>query len=184
MRLVSDFGKFHLNINGVDIAVSPKRVAPFDVAAVVEEQDVALILNPDQEIEHQEIRDPGDKPLWYLSHKLESQATHKPGSIFICYETPLRLLAIVHDFDHEPSWRSSWIAQALENLFDIADEKDISSLKLPVLGAQYGRFSLDEFLSLLVTALNKASWRTLKRIWLVVPAEDCRRVFDKLESEK
>jgi len=177
MRLVSDYSKFHINVNGVEVVVSPASLPPFDVSAVVEEQDVALILG-----EPKEVPKTVDKPSWYLSRKLESQVLQVPGSVIIRYEVPLRLQAIVHDFDYDPSWKKEWIAQSLINIFKIANDKEITSLRLPVLGAQYGHFEQDGFIRLLITALNDMPNRKLKRIWLVILPEECEKVFESITA--
>lgn len=177
MRLISDYSKLHVNVNGVEIVIAPDSLPPFNVSAVVEEQDVALILS-----EAKEIQQPDDKPIWYLSHKLESQPVQTPGSVIIRYETPLRLLAIVHDFDRDPSWKAEWVASALQNIFKLAEKKDITSLQLPVLGAQYGRFDLYDFLKLLVLELTKRQKNNLKRIWLLMLSEDCDKAFERLKE--
>lgn len=177
MRLVSDYSKFHINVNGVEVVVSPASLPPFNVSAVVEEQDVALILS-----EPKVIPKTIDKPNWYLIHKIGSQVLQVPGSVIIRYETPLRLQAIVHDFDYDLSWKKEWIEQSLMNIFKIANEKEISSLRLPVLGAQHGRFEQDEFMRLLVRALNDIPNRKLKRIWLVVSPEECEKIFESIKT--
>lgn len=176
LRLVWDINLFSVRINDIDIVVAPKTLAPFDIDAVVEEQDTALIIS-----EPGIITGPDDKPAWLLANKLESQSLLKPGSVIKRGANPLRLLAIVHDLDREPSWLSEWIAQALDNIIHLSYEQGFSSIQLSVLGAQHGRFDLEEFLQLLVIALNKAQGK-LKKIWLVVPQEDCSKALSILKE--
>lgn len=90
-------------------------------------------------------------------------------------------LAIEHYLDVEPSWSSEWIEQALDNVIKISDIERISSLQLPVLGTQYGRFNLQGFLQLLVIAMNKAQGK-LKKICLVVPKQDCSKALAILKK--
>jgi hypothetical protein len=77
----------------------------------VEEQDTALVLSKPGIITELD-----DKPTWFLANKLESQSLLQAGSVFKRAGNPLRLLAIVHDLDREPSWRSEWIAKLLKML--------------------------------------------------------------------
>lgn len=176
LRLVFDINLSRVRINDIDIVVAPKRVSPFNTDAVVEEQDTALILN-----EPEKISTSDNKPAWYLANKLETQSLIKLGSVIKRDGESLRLLAIVHDLDVDPSWSSEWIEQALNNIFKIGDIEGISSLQLPVLGSQYGRFNLQEFLQLLVIAINKAQGK-LKKIWLVVPQQDCSKTLAILKK--
>jgi len=175
LRLVWDINKSLVKINGVDIVVAPRELPPFDIDAVVEEQDTALILS-----EPGNITEPGNKPAWFLANKLESQSLFKPGSVIKRDGKIIRLLAIVHDLDMEPSWRSEWVAQALDNIIKVSHIQGISSIQLPVVGAQYGRFNIQDFLQLLVMAI-KNSQGTLKKIWLIMPQQDCPKVLSCLK---
>ena len=167
LRLVWDINLSRVKINDIDIVVAPEAISPFDIDAVVEEQDTALILS-----QVGNITAPDNKPVWFLANKLESQPLLKPGSVIKRDGKTLRLLAIVHDLDMEPSWSAEWIEQALENIIKLSHTQGISSIQLPVLGAQHGRFHIQDFLQLLVIAIKKSHGK-LKKIWLVVPRQDC-----------
>ena len=176
LRLAWDINLFRTSINGIDIVVASKRVVPFDVDAVVEEQDTALVLSkPDI------IYEP-DKPAWLLANKLESQSLLKPGTVIKHGVKPLRLLAIVHDLDQEPSWSSEWISQSLDNIVKISSEHNLSVIQLPVLGSEHGRFELNEFLQLLVQTVSK-NQGSLKKIWLVVPQHECSKALSILKEK-
>lgn len=175
LQLVWDINLSRVRINDIDIVVAPKTVSLFDIDAVVEEQDTALILS-----EPGNITEPDNKPPWFLANKLESQALLKPGSVIKRDGKTIRLLAIVHDLDREPSWSSEWIAQALDNIIKFSHKQGISSFQLPVLGAKHGRFNIEEFLQLLVIAIKKDKGQ-LKKIWLVVPQEDCSSTLSALK---
>jgi len=178
LRLAWDINSFSTRINGIDIVIASKTVAPFDIEAVVEEQDAALILSkPDI------IYDPGDKPAWFLANKLESQSLLKPGAVIKRGVKPFQLLAIVHDLDQEPSWSSVWIAQSLENILKLSEELDLSAIQLPVLGAVHGRFEIAEFIQLLISAVSKNKC-ALKKIWLVVPRHECYRALSILKESQ
>jgi len=61
-----------------------------------------LVLEPDDKL-----RVPGDdKPLWYDANKTDLLESHQPGDVIIKSFNPLQFLAIVHDLDQTPSWRT------------------------------------------------------------------------------
>ena len=175
-QLVWDINLSCVRINDINIVVAPKAVPPFDIDAVVEEQDTALILS-----QSGNITEPDNKPAWFLANKLESQPLLKPGSVIKKDGKTIRLLAIVHDLDMEPSWSSEWVAQALDNIIKVSHTQEISSIQLPVLGAQHGRFHLQDFLQLLVIAIKKSHGK-LKKIWLIVSQQDCSRTLSFLKE--
>ncbi len=176
LRLVWDINLSSVRINDIDIVVAPKTLPPFDIDAVVEEQDTALILS-----QPEIIIDSGNKPAWFLANKLETQPLLKPGSVIKRDGKTIRLLAIVHDLDVEPSWSSEWVAQALDNIIKLSHTQGISSIQLPVLGAKHGRINVEEFLQLLVMAIKKDNGQ-LKKIWLVVLQQDCSRTLSLLKK--
>ena len=176
LRLVWDINLSRVKINDIDIVVAPEAISPFDIDAVVEEQDTALILS-----QAGNITTPDNKPVWLLANKLESQPLLKPGSVIKRDGKTLRLLAIVHDLDIEPSWSAEWIEQALENIIKLSHTQGISSIQLPVLAAQHGRFHIQDFLQLLVIAIKKSHGK-LKKIWLVVPRQDCYSTLSSLKK--
>ena len=90
--------------------------------------------------------------------------------------------AVVHDFDQDPSWNSEWVAHALSNIAHLVDEKSITSLKLPVLGACYGRITLDEFLSLFALVFMRRPFTALARLWLCVDEAQCARALSSLRD--
>jgi len=47
-----------------------------------------------------------DKPLWYDANKTDLLESHQPGDVIIKSFNPLQFLAIVHDLDQTPSWRT------------------------------------------------------------------------------
>ena len=177
MRLVWDQNQHKVIINGVEVALAPEDHPPFGVEAQVEEQDIALILSENTSIQHTE-----DKPLWYYAHKLENQITKKPGTIVVKPGSPLRLLALIHDFDQDPSWREEWILMALNNIVDLVESKEAPSIKLPLLGTQFGHFDPERFLNLLVSTLLQQKKGSLKKIWLVVPFTEIELRLNQLKQ--
>jgi len=180
MKLIWDSSQFKITIDTIDIHIAPEDHSPFPVNALVEEQDTSLVLEPDDEL-----RDPGDdKPIWYDSNKAELLAAHQPGDVLIKSINPIRFLAIVHDLDQTPSWKSEWIETALSKVFEISDSKSLSAIGIPVLGLQFGRFKLEAFISIFADALKKQNFEHSLRIWLIVKPEQCQKAFELLKVFK
>ncbi len=178
MKLAWDSNQFKVSINHIDLHISPENLSPFPVQAIIQEQDTSLVLEPDDEL-----RDPGDdKPLWYDANKIDLLESHQPGDVIIKSFNPMYLLAIVHNLDLSPSWKTEWIETALSKALAITEEKGISAIRLPVIGAQYGHFELDKFIDILKQAANKNEGNNLKKIWLVVAVKDCQLAFNLLEQ--
>lgn len=185
-ELVWDIDKLRLNLAGIEVAVAHSKLSPFNISAVVEEQDTDRVLG-----ECTEIRDPGDKPVWYLANKLSSEPQKKTGCVVVCGQHPFTLQAIVHDLDEDPSWSHDRIAEALHNIFSLTIEKNISSIQLPMLGNIHGRFGLENFIALLAEKLDEfvnTKGKTLQkmplqRIWLLVPDDQCEKAFSILKDQ-
>ena len=178
MKLIWDSSQFKITIASIDIHIAPEDRPPFPVIALVEEQDTSLVLKPDDEI-----RDPGDnKPLWYDANKTKLSEAHQPGDVLSKSFNPIRFLAIVHDLDQTPSWKSEWIEMALSNVFELSGNRSLSAIGIPVLGAQFGRFKLEEFISIFVAALKKQNFEYSLKIWLVVKQEECQKAFELLKA--
>jgi len=102
MKLAWDNSQFKISINNIDIHISPDNISPFPVKAIIQEQDTSLILEPNDEL-----RDPGDdKPLWYDANKAELLESHQPGDVFTKSFNSMQFLAIVHDLDQLPSYKT------------------------------------------------------------------------------
>ncbi len=185
-ELVWDIDKLRLNFAGIEVSVVHSKLPPLNVSAIVEEQDTDRVLG-----ECTEIRDPGDMPVWYLANKLSSAPQKRTGCVVVCGQHPCTLQAIVHDLDEDPSWSYDWIAEALHNIFSLTIEKNISSIQLPMLGNVHGRFGLENFIALFVEKLDEfvnTNGKTLqrmplRRIWLMVPDDQCEKAFSILKNK-
>lgn len=153
----------------------PERCAPH---ARVYEDDVHGVL----------AADPGPRPVEASLASLERAARadrgHPPGSVVACPGRPLRLRAIVHDLDREPSWREEWIATATAAALEAAWRRGLTRLALPLLGTVHGRLPRARALALLDDALASAAGYIPETLWLVgaAPAEIRelrRRVLDR-----
>jgi len=105
-----------------------------------------------------------------------------PGSVLVKGKRPLRLLAIVHDLNQDPSWREEWIANALDRILAEAETRRLRSIALPFLGTLHGSLEKQRFVVLLRDALERNPAIHLERLWLVVPDGTRSKILDILES--
>ena len=177
LQLIWDIDKFRCHVGDIEIAIATSHFPPFDVNAVVEEQDTSLVLG-----ETDEIRDPGEKPAWYLANIAEVQSLLSPGHVIVRDTHPLRLQAIVHDLDQDPICRELWVRQALQQLIEITEKRNIHSLQMPLLGTRYGGVGIQQFIDLLLDELSKEDTGSLEKLWLVSPEQQCQNIFDDLNE--
>ena len=175
MQLIWDINKFRCQVNEVDIAIAPGKLAPFPVGAVLEEQDTALILD-----ESEEIRNPGEKPPWFYANKLEQQTLLDTGQVIVRDTQPLRLQLIIHDLESEPICNELWIFQALQQALEIAEQRKIDALQTPLLGCKFGKIKPTQFFMLLLEILNRQRPALISRLWITVAEEHCEEIFSIL----
>ncbi len=96
----------------------------------------------------------------------------KPGEVRLQERHPLRLLAVVHDLEQQPSCRLSWIESAIQELLRIVALRRVQALALPLLGTVHAVRSPRPVARLLGVALARPP-ATLRRVWLQIapPAE-------------
>jgi len=169
-------GTAHIRRFGrVRVAAAPASQPPFPVQAMAIEQDTTLLLD-----DTTGLREPSeDYPR--LITQMASARPARPGSVLVRGGMPLRLLAVVHDFDQDPSWRVSWVQTALASIFRIAARRGLHAVGLPLLGTRHGRLGPPVFMSLLRHTLGEAEAGCPRRLWLVVPEEGAEAVLEALD---
>ena len=161
----------------VSIVAAPKQSPPFPVDGVAFEEDTFLVLSADPVV-----RAPKESLMRVMTKLIETRP-QTPGSVLIKGKGPLRLLAIVHDLNQDPSWREEWIASALDMILAEAETRRLRSIALPFLGTLHGSLEKQRFVVLLRDALERNPAIHLKRLWLVVPEGTRSKILDILESE-
>jgi len=106
-----------------------------------------------------------------------------PGTVLLQGQSPLRILAIVHDFNQDPSWKEEWIESALHNVLQESQKLGIRSLALPLLGTVHGSLDKRRFLEILVRALQGTRLNYLSSLWLVVPEGESSPAIRDLKAE-
>ena len=155
----SSSGVFRLA--GVEITAAPRDALPFEVEALVVEDDTWLVLGADAAY-----REPRESLLEVLTATHEARP-ELPGTVVLLEDRPPRFHAVVHDLDRDPSWKEEWIEAALRKSVEMAGIRGLAALGLDPLGCRHGRLDPDRFLTLLEGALRAARHRSLRRIWLV-----------------
>ncbi len=159
------------------IAIAPVDSPPFDLDARVFEEDTFRIMSAAPEW-----APPAEHPI-RIMHDLQSYRPDRPGDLVVQTGRPMRLLAIVHDVNCEPTWRPEWIAAALRNMLLTADRHRLVSIGLPLLGRQHGSMPRSDFADLLADALSEGSGCYPRRLWLIVSGpQSAGRVFQALET--
>jgi hypothetical protein len=176
LRLIRGGQDCEMFVNSVRIVIAPIKRPPFHVDAIVAEEDTFLVMSESQAV----IEERNENTLRIMTKAIEA-CPASPGSVLVKRGNPVRLLAIVHDFDLYPSWREEWISKALYEIFLESDKRRLHSLALPLIGTVHGSLKEDRFLYLLYCALKEVSPDDLKKLWLIVPEGSCCDIFSKLE---
>lgn len=165
-----------ISFGPTQIIAAPKNRQPFPVDAVAFEEDTFLVLSADTTV-----REPHEPLMRVITRVIETRP-ETPGSVLVKGKRPLRLLAIVHDLNQEPSWREEWIESALRGIFQEVESRRLKSLALPFLGTLHGPLDKQRFVMLLREALERMEFKQLKYLWLIVPAGTDREILEILES--
>jgi hypothetical protein len=147
------------------------------VDGIAFEEDTFLVMSADPVV-----RDPKEPLVRIMTRVIETRP-EAPGSVLVRGKRPLRLLAIVHDLNQEPSWREEWIASALDRIFQLAEDRELESIALPFLGTLHGKLTRERFLVLLRAAISRNPPTHLKRLWLIVPEGTDSKMLDILASK-
>lgn len=131
---------------------------PSGVDALVFEQDTELILRMDLPAQY-----PAETDDRLICDALAARG-HAPGMVVALEGAPLRLLAIVHDLDREPSWSEDWIAAAYAGIAYEVRERGLRGIVTPLLGRVHGRYDRQRSRALLEAALR--AYRVAPRVWL------------------
>jgi len=154
---------YSLPVGQLTLCVAPERLAPFIPDAEVVEEDTSLVLG-----DYHPFR-PSDESATRLVKRMVEAPRVLPGQVLVRPGRPVRLLAVVHDLDREPTWREPWIYNALVAVLHEAAELRLNRVALPLLGTRHGRLTLERFLELLAEVLQEHVGPWPRQVWLVVP---------------
>lgn len=140
------------------ITVAPRQ--PFPISVFAHEEDTALILSTAARVQRLD-----DHPIRVMTALIE-QPTITPGSVLPRGGNPLRLFAVVHDLEHEPSTCDAWVESALDGVLAFCAEHRVAALGLEALGTVHARRCPHTFLRMLSKRLVGAPLPALRRVWL------------------
>lgn len=176
LHLVRSAGSSTRRVGSLEIVAANEHKPPFVCEAVVVEQDRCLILG-----DPKHSNEP-NRPPWFLANQLASQHLKTPGTVYISGKSPARINAIIHDVDHDPSWRAEWIISAYRSLFQLIEARGISSLCLPVLGTKHGGMAATQGMALLISATHGRFPSCLKQLWVIRPNDAKTDLLSDLET--
>lgn len=163
-------------IGRLHVAVAPLDTPPFPSEAFVFEEDTFLVMSADPAPRETKL------PMVKIMTRLIETQPRTPGSVILQGQAPLRILAIVHDFNQDPSWKEAWIATALRNALQESQKLGIRSIALPFLGTVHGSLDKMRFLEILVGALHASRLPYLNHLWLVVPEGESFQAVKDLKA--
>jgi len=159
--------------NGILISGSPHEEPPFEVEAVVIEQDRFLVMTPPQSI----IVRPQERMDQLITAALNIRP-YDIGTVLIQDTHPLTLLAVIHDLDNEPSWHDQGIIKTLTAIISVCEQRSLHALAVPLFGTKPALFHT---LSLVQQVISTTDHHCLERIWLVTtprPPVSCFTLID------
>jgi len=160
----------------VRIVAAPENAPPFSVDAMTYEEDTFLIMSADPEDVPPDIH-----PIRLMA-ELEAFKPKEIGSVIVKNGNPLKLLAVVHDVNKEPTCRGKWVEKALQAVFREVERRGIQSLGMPLLATRHGRLPCSRFAQLLSRVLAQNDFQSLKKLWIVAPVPDNCDVISALEE--
>jgi hypothetical protein len=153
---------------------APDDQSPFPVQARAEEEDTYLVLSAPTTGVRQ-----AEHPIRLMTALWDVDPL-EPGSVVVKPGNPLRLLAVVHDLDLDPTCKEDWVAQAMGGIRQEVLSRGITSLALPLIGCIHGRLPADLFAGLLSVWFRQESALPLKRLWLVAEPDQGQVVLEEL----
>ena len=144
------------------VSVCVGRVRPFPVQAMAVEDDTAHVLSARTDT----VREPVDHPIRIMT-ALHDDEPRQPGGIVVKGRQPFWMLAMVHDFDQQPSFNVSWVSSALDAVLDACEARQVRALGLECLGVRHGTLDVVRFRTLLDERLDTRQLRFLRAIWLI-----------------
>ena len=177
LRVIRGGKQFEIWFGSIRIIAAPAYEQPFPIDVVAEEEDTFLVLSAEPVVrEHEE------HPVRLMTRVIETRP-EPVGSVLVRGGRPIRLLAIVHELNQDPSWKEEWVESALNGIFRVAENRKIQSIAIPLIGTKHGSLGKQRFSKLLRTAMEGISPVHLKRIWLVLPDRITRKTLNMIESE-
>ena len=177
LKLVRGRRVCETTIGRLRVAAAPKDTPPFPVEALVFEEDTFLVMSADAAPRETKL------PLVKIMTRLIETQPRTPGTVLLQGGPPLHVLAIVHDFNQDPSWKEEWIESALHSALHESSKLGIRSMAIPLLCTVHGSLDKRRFLEILARSLQGAGLNDLNLLWLVVPEGRSSQTIKELKAE-
>lgn len=147
----------------VRVIVGPQNDPPFNVDAIAVEDDTYNVLsaNPEFQVSHGTVKQ--------AIAALERTEPHALGSVVVKVGRPLLFQAIVHDLSRDPTCSESSVRRALAAIFEEAERRKLKTVALAPVGTRYRSLDESRFLDLFNEVLAGITFRSVEKVWLVVP---------------
>ena len=161
LKLVQGGLRIETVLGNIRVVAAPEESKLFDVDVIVREEDTWLVMSADPEKCMPEIH-----PIRLMTELIEAKP-ETPGRVLIQQGSPIRFLAVVHDFNMDPTWKEEWIYQALNYVFKESEKRKMKAVGIPLLCTRHGRLDVDRFLFIVTDIINRTSFKYLRRLWLM-----------------
>jgi len=142
------------------LSITVSHEQPFAVSVFACEEDTSLILSTDARVQFLE-----GHPIRVMTALIED-LVFAPGTVLPRRGSPVRLFAVVHDLEREPSTCDEWISQALNSVLLFCRKHAVVSLGLGPLGAVHGKRSTTSFIEALKRQLCTEPVPALRNVWI------------------
>lgn len=176
LRVIAGGRDRHVDVGRLRVVAGPVGRPPFAVGGIICEEDTFLVMSAAGEV-----REP-DGDLVRIVAGAYSTLPYQPGSVVVQEGTPVRLLAVVHDLNLEPSCRREWVQAACKSALLLADRRKLRHIAMPLVGSAHGVLDWRTAIDLLAAVLRELQVEYLQRLWLLVPETDRLTVLDRLEE--
>jgi hypothetical protein len=163
LRLIHGGRDCERNVGGVHVWAAPLHQPPFEVDAVVYQEDTYGVLAAPVEVQPD-----ADHPV-RVFHGAARLEPSPPGSVCVIEEKPLRLHAVVCNLDAEAPCCATWIEQAFGEVLRLAAERRLARIGAEILGAAYGHLEVEVAAGVLLRVLAEREPRDPSQLWLIVP---------------
>ena len=175
-RVIPGTYPYEISRGSLKIVAAPQDAQPVPVNAVALEEDTFLVLSAETSV-----REPKESLMKVMTKVIET-LPETPGSVLVKDNRPVRMLAIVHDLNREPTWKEEWVESALRGIFQEMETRRLTSLALPFIGTLHGRLGKERFIRILREVLEGMEFKHLRTLWLVVPSKTKPAILNALES--
>jgi len=175
LRLIQGGLQCRIRFGPIRIVAAPQSPAPFEIDALAVEEDTWLVMSAEPKI-----AESPQHPVRLMTDLLKAQPK-SVGSLVVQGRNPIRFMAIVHDVNQDPTCRQEWVQCALNEIFREAERRKLRALGLPLIGTLHGKLVTQHFAELFSQALLQASFKHLRRVWLIAPVPTNAEIINMLQ---